>query len=323
MKTASLTKPQRAFGILSAVLIGLCSLIPLSGYAQNTVYFSTSGAGVTKSIAQWGVDVSSWNSDIMREDIATMGIDQMSVIRIWCPMDPVQADGTLPSNSRSGIDSQLSITAMAGLKPLTLASGGSTDPWYVTSTGSVQVNHWVQEFQATQQYVAQQYNKSIAAVEPFNEPDYWPGEGSSQDLHDIMVGLRSLPAFQNTALMGASTLNSNAAQAWYDPIASVATEGSTHVLAGNANSYANFFQHVTASGGIPAAPEMHGLGEAMYAAQYGAQLGIWWDVVPLARGLFVQSSQGKQLGYAENRGNDTAAAVYRAGRQPPGVRRRF
>jgi autotransporter-associated beta strand protein len=39
-----------------------------------------------------------------------------------------------------------------------------------------------------------------------------------------------------------------------------------------------------------------------------------------ARGLFVQASGGKQLGYAENRANDTAAAVYRA---PDGTIRAF
>ena len=112
-------------------------------------------------------------------------------------------------------------------------------------------------------------------------------------------------------MVGASTLDSDNAQAWYNAISDVATYGSTHVLGGSATGYANFFQQVTTSGGIPSAPEIHELGEAIYAAEYGAQQGIWWGPASLVRGLFVQSSQGVQLGYAENRGNDTAAAVYR------------
>ena len=84
------------------------------------------------------------------------------------------------------------------------------------------------------------------------------------------------------------------------------------MLGGSANSYANFFQQVTAAGGIPSAPELHGLGEAIYAAEYGVQQAMWWGPVLQTRGLFVQDSQGQQLGYSENRANDTAATVYRA-----------
>ncbi len=47
---------------------------------------------------------------------------------------------------------------------------------------------------------------------------------------------------------------------------------------------------------------------------------MWWGPASLVRGLFVQDSQGKQLGYAENTANDTAAAVYRG---PDGSIRAF
>ncbi len=210
---------------------------------------------------------------------------------------------------------------MAGNKPLSLVedSGDTTNSWYLNGN-QVQVDRWVQVIQATQQYIAQKYNLSVVGVEPFNEPDYWAGQGTPQNLNDIMTALHNIPAFQNTALIGASTLNSDVAQSWYDQISGPATYGSTHELAGSATSYVNFIQHVKANGDVPYNPELHSLAEAIYGAEYGMQGGIWWGAVMRARGLFVQSSQGEQLGYAENLANGTAAAVYRA---PDGSIRAF
>jgi fibronectin type 3 domain-containing protein len=51
--------------------------------------------------------------------------------------------------------------------------------------------------------------------------------------------------------------------------------------------------------------------EAMVGVEYGMQTGIWWGTAELARGEFVKASDGRRLGYAENRPNWTAASVYR------------
>jgi autotransporter-associated beta strand protein len=318
----TLTELRKIFGAVGATLFGLHCVLPISAHAQNTVYFSTSAAGVAKSIAQWGADTAWPSPDNMRQSIANMGVNQIGVVRLnFYEDEPLQADGTLGPNSITRIDNQISITEMAGNKPLALTpdTGDGTNAYYLNGT-SLRTDRWVQLIEATQQYIAQKYHLSVVSVEPFNEPDYWPGEGTAQDLNTIMSSLRANPAFQNIVLVGASTLNSDNAQSWYNQISGVANYGSTHALGGSANSYANFFQSVTAAGRMAAAPELHGLGEAIYAAEYGAQQGIWWGPVLHARGLFVQASYGKQLGYAENRGNDTVAAVYRA---PDGSIRAF
>ena len=179
----------------------------------------------------------------------------------------------------------------------------------------------MQVIQATQQYIAQKYNKSIAGVEPFNEPDYWSGQGTPQNLNDIMTALHNIPAFQNTALIGASTLNSDVAQSWYDQIAGPATYGSTHELAGSANSYVNFIQHVKANGDMPYNPELHSLAEAIYGAQYGLAgrhlVGRGdegsWPFCP----IFPRPTTGVR---GKSRKRRTAAAVYRA---PDGSIRAF
>jgi hypothetical protein len=52
-------------GVLIAALLGLGSPPPMTALAANTVYFSATDAGQTKSISQWGVEVAWVSSDNM------------------------------------------------------------------------------------------------------------------------------------------------------------------------------------------------------------------------------------------------------------------
>jgi autotransporter-associated beta strand protein len=306
-------KQRKIFIAVSATVLGFYHFTPTTASAQNTVYFSTTDVGQTKSIAQWGVEVVDDSSDNMRQSIANMGADNIDVIATNFFVDqPLQANGQIATSDQSQINTQLSIAAMAGNKPLIMGPNvGDTDSSYLDGTGQVSTTQWVNVLDATKNYVNSQ-GWTVSGVMPFNEPDYWSGQGTPQNLHDIMALLQTDPNYQGVSLIGASTLDSDNAQSWYNAISGVATYGSTHVLGGSATSYEDFFQQVTADGGTPSAPEIHELGEAIYAAEYGAQQGIWWGPALLARGLFVQASQGSQLGYAQNLPNDTAATVYRA-----------
>jgi autotransporter-associated beta strand protein len=69
---------------------------------------------------------------------------------------------------------------------------------------------------------------------------------------------------------------------------------------------------VTSTGKPFVNPELHSLGEAIIGADRGMTSGTWWADVLRARGLFVQASDGKRLGYAEDLFRQSAAAVYRA-----------
>src|SRR5262249_42532829 len=155
---------------MSGALLG--TMAPLSVRAQNTVYFSTSAAGQTKSIAQWGADTAWPSSDNMRQSIASMGANQIGVVRLnFYEDEALQADGTIGPNSRTGSDNQISIAAMAGNKPLALTpdTGDGTNAYYLNGS-SLRTDRWVQLIQATQQYIAQKYSLSVVSVEPFNEP---------------------------------------------------------------------------------------------------------------------------------------------------------
>lgn len=199
---------------------------------------------------------------------------------------------------------------MAGIKPLLLtpATGDGVNDWYKNGS-QVWPDRWAAVLEAAQEYIG----RSIYSVEPFNEPDYSPwNQGTATNLYDILGLLQTSPNFSGTILAGASVLNSDTAQGWYDQIKSRVTVGSTHQLAGSTDSYVNFLQYVSANGDTPCNPELHSLAEAIYGAEYGMGGGIWWGPALRPRGLFVRSCQGQRLGYAENRGTYSAAAVYRA-----------
>ena len=310
--TPSVSGVIRKYGRLG-ILLAICGALALTTHAQNTLTFSISSPGENKSVAEWGVDTawpSAWN---MRQSLTHMGVDHVDVVRLnFYLHEPLLANNTLGADSKGLLDVQLSVAAQADAKPLVLVpNSGDTDAYYFD--GSVlQVDRWVNVIKATMAYIDQQTGQAVIAVEPFNEPDYWSGMGTPSELNDVMSAMASNRIFQGVALVGASTLNSDNAQWWYDACATPATHGSTHQLGGSAYSYVNFFPHVTANGDTPYNPELHSLAEAILGAEYGMGGGIWWGPVERPRGLFVQASDGQRLGYFADLAHDSAAAVYRA-----------
>ena len=81
---------------ITATLLGLYSFAPNSARAQNTVSFSTSAPGQTKSIDEWGVEVVGPSSDDMRQSIAHMGAQNIDLIAVnfWLH-EPLQANGQI------------------------------------------------------------------------------------------------------------------------------------------------------------------------------------------------------------------------------------
>jgi len=124
--------------------------------------------------------------------------------------------------------------------------------------------------------------------------------------------LRASPDFAGVQMSGPSTLNSDAAQRWYQPLKSRLDRATTHALAGSMDSYINFFRNAIADGKIADNPEPHNLAEVIAGAEYGIESAIWWGTAELARGEFVKASDGVRLAYAEDRPRWSAAAVYRA-----------
>jgi autotransporter-associated beta strand protein len=311
---------RKAIEAISAALLGFYALRAGSAQAVDTLSFSTSAAGATKSIATWGYDTSWADYDNVRQSISSMGVNNIGVVRLnFFTEQPLvaNANGTfsLSAAAQSEINTQLSLISLANPgTPLTLMpTVGSTDSSYLSSSGGINVNNWAQLIETTQQYINSQpgfANTKIADIEPFNEPDYWSGEGTPAQLNSVIQQLKSYAPFANTTFVAASTLDSDNAQSWYSQIP-LTDAGSSHLLGGSLTSYINFIQSVNASGKPFINPEMHSLGEAIVGANYGQSVGIFWADALQARGQFVQTSGGKQLGYAQDLNSQSAAAVYR------------
>ncbi|MBX3432263.1 MAG: RICIN domain-containing protein [Pirellulales bacterium] len=304
---------------LAVALTGFASLTGGTASAVNTIFFSPSAPGVTKSVATWGVDTAWPSYDNVRLSVEHMGAANVDVVRLtFHPGYPLTDNGngtySLSATARGFIDQQLNLAALAGSKPLTLVPGEFAPPY--------NAQHWVQTIKATQEYVNSRpgwTNVPISSVEVFNEPDFWAGQGNAADLNNAIGQLKAYPAFQNTAFPAASTLNANVAQSWYQG-APNATAGSSHLLGGSLTSYVNFMNFVQSQGKPFENPELHSLGEAIVGAEHGMSSGIWWADVLRARGLFVQASDGQRLGYFEDLPRQSAAAVYRG---PDGKIRAF
>ena len=280
--------------------------------AQRTLVFDFSGPGELKAMTEWGADTSWPSEDNMRQCVTHMGADEIDVVRInFFTDEPLQANGDIGPNSRTRIDRQLALAAMAGDKPIALSPSteAGTHASYLGADNRVVPSRWLALMEATQRYIG----RPIVAIEPFNEPDWtWGPQGTAQTLNDILVLLQSSPNFQGTELHGASTLSSDLAQTWYYAVAGPVTHGTTHQLGGSASSYVNFIRHVRENGDIAYNPELHSMAEVLMGCEYGLSGGIWWAEAQLSRGVLVHAVQGRRLGYAEDLATSSSGAVYRA-----------
>lgn len=278
---------------------------------DHVVPFSTTDPGITRAITNWGLDTCWPDANNMQRGLIYMGTNNVTIVRVGFFVDAPLTNNDVTPSDKAAMQTCANLAGMATAATrwdMNLAS--SVDPWYQSGANTVYPERWVAAMSACQRY----YNKPLWAVEPFNEPDYLPGgEGSEINLFEIMRYLQISNNFAGTIMAGGSTLNNDVANDWYHyvDIASSNSIGTTHCLAGSASSYVGFIQNVTNRGDMPVNPELHNVVEAIIGANYGLQGGIWWGTAEKARGDFVKACQGKQLGYAEDRNNWTAAAVYR------------
>lgn len=296
---------------LTLLLAAICSAICFADVCaqDRTILFSVTDPGVTTPMTNWGLDTCWPSSDNMQRGLIFMGTNNVSIVRVGFFVDAPLTNNDVAPGDKSSMQTCANLAAMAtAATRWDMNLDSSVSAWYQSAANVVYPDRWAEAIEACQRY----YNRSFWSVEGFNEPDYTPnGEGTAQNLHDIFGYLQTSTNFPGAYMAGGSTLNDDVALSWFDPISPVATMGTTHCLAGSASSYVSFIQSVLSSNAVPFNPEMHNVMEAIMGANYGLKGGIWWGSAELARGSFVNACQGKQLGYADDWNNWTAAAVYR------------
>jgi len=257
--------------------------------AAITVNFSTSDPGVRKAIPNWGLDTNWASLDNMRRGLDFMGINNVNVVRLPAMVDqPVDNGLTTDQKAHLQLCLEIANLARAATKWDLCAPGSDTvGSWYQTGAGTISVDRWVQGMKLAQQF----YNRPFWMVEPFNEPDYarW-GEGTPQNLYDVMGALQNASNFAGAAMAGASTMSTDRAAEWFDALNGRATVGTTHALYGTAANYIAFIQHVAAANATPVNPEGHNVVEAIIGAEHGLNTLIWWGTAELARGNRARAS---------------------------------
>ncbi len=279
--------------------------------ADVTVAFSTDAAGVKKDIPLWGLDTAWVSESNIRRGKAFMGAGKVDIVRVSFTPTAALVNGQLQTEQSNLLNQRLSYVDLIGANtPVVLnADPPTVDPWFKDGNGT-NAARWAQLMDVTVQRCVQRGHPVLAAG-PFNEPDYSTHQGTKQNFYDIAGALKQYPSFNNIRITGGNTLSTDQAGPWYDFLKARLDEGNTHQLNGSFDSYASFFQTVTANGDRAVNDELHNVVEAIIGVEYGMKTGIWWGTAERARGEFVKASDGMRLGYAEHRGRWTAAAVYR------------
>jgi hypothetical protein len=310
-------KPTTYKSVLAALMALPLALFGPQAEAQ-TVSFSTADTGTTKSIPYWGYDTA-WNDmNNIQRSIIFMGSANVNLVRVGPAMNSALIGSDLWSAEISASDKQIMSNFANQTKSMSpnamwYLCQGAYDNWYRSSTYNVYPDRYAAGFQANVRYLKSLANKpTIWAIDFFNEPDYSPNnEGSAQNIYDVLYYMTNNVDFRNYKMGGLGPLNVDVSLNWFNPLVPRATLGSTHWLAGSANSYVNFINTVKSKNCVACEPEVHNVGECIIGANYGMDAVIWWGAAERTRGEFVQACKGKRLGYAENLPKAMAAAVYR------------
>lgn len=164
------------------------SLLPAVVQGQNTVFFNTTNTGNTKAITEWGIEVAWVNADNIRHSKTHMGEAEIDVIFANYYLDePLAADGEIGPNSKALIDAQVGVASILPNAAWAIGPNvGNTDPYYYNGA-ALATDRWANLIKATKAYYESTHGKTLAYVMPFNEPDYWAGQGTPQELNTILT----------------------------------------------------------------------------------------------------------------------------------------
>jgi len=186
----------------------------------------------------------------MQRGLIFMGTNKVTMVRVGFLANAPLTNNDISPAQKATLQSMANVAAMAGANALwdmSSATGAGVDPWYQSGAGMVYPDRWAAAMEACQRY----YNKKMWMVEPFNEPDFGWGQGSQQNLYNIIGYLQASTNFLGTIMAGGSTLNDDNALSWFNAISSRATMGPTVIGAGTRGTA--LARHAAAQGAAVAA----------------------------------------------------------------------
>lgn len=282
------------------------------------VPFQMSDTGQKLPDITWGLDAAWMSEGNIRRGVNFAGKELIDLIRIsFQTTSAVGDDLELSSAQKTALNERIRLVKLSGTVNVNLNSDqeAGVDAWYHTnnseSNAATFAARWVNLIAATKKYVEERGLK-VVSVSPFNEPDYtnWK-QGSKEEMRLICKMLRERDDMKDVLICGGNTLNDDRALEWYNYCKQYLDEGNTHQLAGSFDNFAKFYQAVASDGKTGVGDELHNTMECMVGSEYGLTKGIWWGTCDHTRSQFMKASRGNRMGYGEDRGRWTAAAVYR------------
>ena len=266
----------------------------------------------------WGLDQAWISEQNVRKGINHMGKDNIGIGRsCFRTNKPLTNDSVLNSAEITRLRQRNNwLNLVSDTLPIVLTADqeGGTSDYYVVNK-SCNINHWAANINSHVHWLQENSRHPVVGVSIFNEPDYWTVEEGATTAKQTQIArlLREkYPRLDDVVIAGGNTLNDDKALEWYNASKEYIGWGNTHQLAGSFANFAKFYQQVEKDGKVGYADEMHNVGEAMIALEYGATVGIWWGFDSRARGEFCDISRhGERLAYGEHRTNWTAASVWR------------
>ncbi len=282
--------------------------------AQVQVPFAYDGTG-QEYVVNWGMDTAWDDAGNVNRGTNFIGKDIMTYGRIsFQPNDLVGENLELTNSQKLALKNRVEHIKASGTTEVMLNCDHEAlnDRNGFDNYKGKPLN-WYRCIKASVRY-AESLGVKVVSIAPFNEPDYsgW-NEGSKDDFKEIARLISEDEELAGIRISAGNTLNCDRALEWYDYMKPYVTEGNTHQLAGEFDSYAQFFTTVRNDGNYATADELHNVMEAMVGIEYGMQGGIWWGYDGVARGDFCKANSpgGQRLGYGENRTAWSAASVYR------------
>ena len=299
-------------------MLSLHVLLCAAAFAQDVTIPFSLGAEGRRFSPTWGIDQAWISEQNARKGINHIGKENIGIGRSCFRTNKALInDSALNSSEITKLRQRNQwLNLVSDTLPIVLTADqeGGTDTYYVVNK-SCNVNHWAANINSHVHWLQQNSSHPVVGVSIFNEPDYWSveeGATTAKQTQIAQILRRDYPRLDDVVFAGGNTLNDDKALEWYNASKQYFDWGNTHQLAGTFANFAKFYQQVAADGKVGYADEMHNVGEAMIALEYGATVGIWWGFDSRARGEFCDISRhGTRIAYGEHRTNWTAASVYR------------
>jgi hypothetical protein len=121
---------------------------------DQTLVFSTSDAGISRAITNWGLDVTWANYDNVRRGLIFMGTNEVDMIRVPFLVNAPLTNADLSPAQKADLGYAAGLANMAGAsKPWTMScgTGAGVDPWFKSGNDVIPAR-WVQAMEAAERF---------------------------------------------------------------------------------------------------------------------------------------------------------------------------